>query len=54
MSEKDAKKTAEQYLKEQAKVIEKHGGHVKLGSDKYKAVLAETKTAFQRLSSGKA
>ena len=50
MSSTDAKAKAVQYLKEQAKIIEKYGAAPKLRGEKYKAALIDTKRTFEVLA----
>jgi hypothetical protein len=54
MSTKQAKQTAEQFLRESAKIIGKYGEEPKLSGERYREVLAETQRAFQSLSANKA
>ena len=49
MSEQDAKKLAEQYLKKQAQIIQKYGKAPKLQGDRYQDALRETKKTFEAL-----
>ncbi len=53
MSSKQAKQTAERYLKEQAEIIKKYGGTPKLSGERYREALAETQKTFQALSASK-
>jgi uncharacterized protein (DUF1330 family) len=46
----DAQKKAEQYLKEQAQIIQKYGAKPKLRGPKYKAVVSDTMRTFACLS----
>lgn len=51
MSASEAKKKAEQYLREQAEIIRKHGGVAKLRGQKYKEAVSETTRTFEMLAS---
>ena len=53
MSTKQAKEIAEQYLREQAKIIAKYGSAPKLSGDRYREALSETQKTFQALSTSK-
>ena len=53
MSPSEAKKNAEQFLKDQAKIIKKYGEAPKLSGAGYKAALTETTRTFQSLSTSK-
>jgi hypothetical protein len=50
MSNKQAKEMAQQFLKEQAKIIGKYGTAPKLTGDRYQEALTETHRVFQSLS----
>jgi hypothetical protein len=50
MSTKQAKQTAEQFLRESAKIIGKYGEEPKLSGERYRRILAETQKTFQSLS----
>jgi hypothetical protein len=49
MSASEAKKMAEEYLKEQARIIEQYGAAPKLRGDRYKEAVSETQKTFQTL-----
>ena len=51
MTSTDAKKKAEQYLKDQAEIIRKYGGVAKLKGEKYKEAVNETTRTFEILAS---
>jgi hypothetical protein len=53
MSNKHAKKIAEQYLKEQATIIGKYGAAPKLSGDRYREALNDTQKTFQTLSTSR-
>lgn len=53
MSNKEINHIAEQYLKEQAKIIGKYGDPPRLHGDKYREALAETKKAFTVISASR-
>ncbi|HET9285449.1 MAG TPA: hypothetical protein VFR24_26150 [Candidatus Angelobacter sp.] len=50
MSSQEAKKAAEQYLKDQAKIMEKYGSSPKLQGDRYREAVNSTTRTFQVLS----
>ena len=50
MSSKQAKQAAEEYLKEQAKIIGKYGAAPKLSGDRYREALNDTQRTFQTIS----
>jgi hypothetical protein len=50
MFNKQAKEIAEQYLREQAKIIGKYGHAPKLSGDRYREALSDTQKIFQALS----
>ena len=51
MAPSEAKKMAENYLKAQAKIIERYGDAPKLFGDKYKRVVSATQKTFANLRS---
>ncbi len=53
MSPSEARKNAEQFLKDQAKIIKKYGEAPKLSGAGYKAALNQTTKTFQSLSTSK-
>jgi hypothetical protein len=53
MSAGDAKKTAQQYLQDQAKIMQKYGSSPKLSGAKYQEAVSETQKTFQMLSKSK-
>lgn len=50
MASSAAKKKAEQYLRDQAKIISKYGNPPKLHGEKYKEALSQTQRTFEILS----
>jgi len=50
MSSRDAKKKAEQYLRDQAKIIGKYGIRPKLSGERYKEAVSHAKRTFEVLS----
>jgi hypothetical protein len=50
MSANEAKKLAEEYLREQAKIMEKHGGAPKLHGQRYRESVTDTQRTIQTLS----
>ena len=53
MSSQDAKKAAEQYLRDQAKIMEKYGSSPKLQGDRYREAVNDTRRTFEMLSNAK-
>jgi hypothetical protein len=53
MSGRDAKKLAEEYLKQQAKIMEKYGQAPKLHGERYREAVIETKRTIQALSAAR-
>jgi hypothetical protein len=53
MSSQDAKKAAEQYLRDQAKIMEKYGSAPKLQGDRYREAVNDTTRAFKALSNAR-
>jgi hypothetical protein len=49
----DAKKKAEQYLRDQAEIIRKYGGVPKLRGEKYKEAVNDTTRTFKMLASAR-
>ena len=49
----EAKKNAEQFLKDQAAIIKKYGEAPKLSGEDYKAVLNDTTKTFESLSTSR-
>jgi hypothetical protein len=50
MSSQDAKKAAEQYIREQAKIMQKYGSSPKLHGERYREAVNDTKRTFELLS----
>jgi hypothetical protein len=50
MSPSEAKKNAEQFLRDQAAIIKKYGEAPKLSGEDYQAVLNDTTKTFESLS----
>lgn len=50
MSSTESQKKAEQFLRDQAKIIEKYGRSPKLKGEKYRAAVKETKRIFELIS----
>jgi hypothetical protein len=53
MSSKDAKRLAEEYLKEQAKIMEKHGSAPKLRGERYRESVVDTQRQILTLSAAR-
>ena len=49
MASSEVKKIAENFLKDQAKIIQKYGHTPKLSGDRYKQVMDDTKKTFEML-----
>lgn len=50
MSAKDAKRLAEEYLKEQAKIMQKHGHAPKLRGERYRESVVDTQRQILSLA----
>ena len=53
MSSKDAKRLAEEYLKAQAKIMEKHGHAPKLHGERYRESVLDTQRQILTLSAAR-
>lgn len=54
MSSQEAKKAAEQYIKDQAKIMEKYGSSPKLQGNRYREAVNNTTRTFEMLSNASA